>query len=140
MQRLKLWGLVQVISCDTKGFIKYWDADTYAFPTVTVSFNSIFQTNLMDCVKEGCMAKSVCVSKCGGWFAVTCSDLSVRVFSWRAGKLRRRFETSMKACLSLLPECTTTSASKPANVFTGQAAKKLPSACRLLVVFLSWWI
>ena len=89
---------MQVVSCDAKGFIKYWDAETFAFPTAAVSFKSLFATDLMACVKAGCFAKSIAVSKCGSRFAIACSDMTVRVFAYLTGKQLCCFHTSMEVC------------------------------------------
>jgi WD40 repeat protein len=89
---------VQVVSCDVKGFIKYWDAETFRFPSTGLQFKSMFQTNLMDCVKMGCMVKHLSVSRSGEWLAVSCSDFSVRVLAYSTGKLKRIFHTDMKVC------------------------------------------
>jgi WD40 repeat protein len=88
--------ILQVISCDAKGFVKYWDAETYSFPAASVTFTSMFATNLMDCVKSGIVPRDVAVSKDGRLLALTCSDLSVLVLDYRSGKLRQRFEVSMQ--------------------------------------------
>lgn len=90
---------LQVVSCDAKGFIKYWDAETYAFPSSDVSFKSMFATSLMDCVKDGCFAKSLAISRDGRRFAISCSDMSVRVFAYASGKLLCRFDASMEVRL-----------------------------------------
>ena len=94
---------MQVVSCDTKGFIKYWDAETHSFPSSTVSFSSMFATNLMDCVKAGVTPKTVTVSKCGLWIAVTCSDMSALVIEYKTGKLQRRFDASMEVRIARAP-------------------------------------
>ena len=90
---------LQVISCDTKGFMKYWDAETHVFPAAAVSFKSMFATNLMDCVKSGLVPKAVAVSKAGDLLAISCSDLSVLVIDFKSGKLRQRFDASMQVRL-----------------------------------------
>lgn len=92
---------MQVISCDVKGFVKFWDAETYGFPAATVSFSSVFATDLMACVKAGVVPKSIAISQNGKWLAITCSDLSVLVLSYRTGKLRRRLDT----CLEVRSRC-----------------------------------
>jgi hypothetical protein len=79
-----------------KGFIKYWDAESFRFPSTGLEFKSMFQTNLMDCVKSDCIVKHVCVSRSGDLLALACSDFSVRVLSYSTGRLRRFVHTDMK--------------------------------------------
>lgn len=87
---------LQVISADVKGFIKYWDSETFKFPTNGIGFKSVFQTNLMDCVKAGVTPKAIAVSKSGDRFSVVCNDLSVRVFDYASGKCLGTFLASMQ--------------------------------------------
>lgn len=91
---------VQVISADVKGFIKYWDSNTFKFPAQGISFKSLFQTDLMECVKAGTTPKAIAVTKSGNRFAIVCSDLSVRVFEFASGKLLHTFNATMQVrCL-----------------------------------------
>lgn len=93
---------MQVISADVKGFIKYWDTETFKFPAHGMQFKSMFQTDLMDCVKAEVTPKSVAVSKAGNRFALACSDLSIRVFEYATGKCLSTFSASMQVCTLLL--------------------------------------
>jgi peptidylprolyl isomerase domain and WD repeat-containing protein 1 len=84
------------VSCDVKGFVKYWDSESGQFPSQAVQFKSIFQTDLMACVKDAVVPKSIAVSKDGQKFALSCSDFTVRVFKYQTGKCIQRFDTSIQ--------------------------------------------
>jgi hypothetical protein len=87
---------MQVISADSRGFIKYWSSDSYRFPADTVRFKSIFSTNLMDCVSEGAVPRSITVSHWGARFAITCTDMTVRAFDFLSGHCLQKWPVDMK--------------------------------------------
>lgn len=95
---------IQVISADVKGFIKYWDSETFKFPSQGVNFKSVFQTDLMDCVKSGTTPKAIAVSRLGDRFAAACSDFRIRVFEYASGKLLRIFDASMQVRHRVSPQ------------------------------------
>lgn len=86
---------MQMVSCDSKGFVKYWD-QAGKFPTQGLKFKSMFSTDLMACVKDSVVPKNIAVSKCGRRFVLACSDNTFRVFSYATGKCIRKFDASIQ--------------------------------------------
>ena len=87
----------QVVSCDAKGFIRYWDCDAHDFPASRCEFTSYFATDLTACVVAKCVPKSITVAPGGARFVVCSSDCVIRVFSFRSGKCVRSLDESLEA-------------------------------------------
>jgi peptidylprolyl isomerase domain and WD repeat-containing protein 1 len=87
-----------VISADSKGMIEYWDADTFELPTApAVSFRFKSETDLYDLAKSKTWAVSAAISPNGKTFAIFSRDKQMRIFDFRTGKLRSKFDESAKA-------------------------------------------
>ena len=84
--------MIQVISADAKGLIRYWGCESYSFPVDRTDFTSMFATDLMACAKAKCIAKTICVSPNGALFALVCSDSIVRVFDFKTGKCKSSYD------------------------------------------------
>ena len=84
------------MSCDSKGFVKYWDPQSGQFPSQGLQFKSIFSTDLMSCAKDSIVPKHIAVSKSGQKFALACSDNTFRVFACATGKCIQKFDASIQ--------------------------------------------
>ncbi|GMF58391.1 unnamed protein product [Phytophthora fragariaefolia] len=86
-----------VVSADRKGFVEYWDADSYTLPkdrgVLTFKFKG--ETDLYELAKCKTYATSVDVSADGKSFVVTAKDCHIRVFRFATGKMRRKYDESL---------------------------------------------
>ncbi|CAM9800719.1 unnamed protein product [Pylaiella littoralis] len=87
-----------VVSADRSGVLEYWGAEEYGRPrAAAVTFKFKMDTDLYDLAKAKTRACSICFSPDGKSMAVTARDKQVRVFDFRSGKLRRKYDESRRA-------------------------------------------
>lgn len=87
-----------LISCDSRGMIEYTDCRTLA-PLVpeALSFQYKSDTDLYAIAKAKVVPLSLAVSPQGDKFVVFTSDCTVWVFDVLSGKLKRKYDESLKA-------------------------------------------
>lgn len=81
-----------MISIDTKGVIEYWDVDAFTLPEDRVSFTYKTDTDLYDLAKSRTSPCSIASSQQGLIFATTSVDKKIRIFDFKTGKLRRKYD------------------------------------------------
>ncbi len=87
-----------VMSIDAGGFIEYWNAESYEFPTGSHSvlkFKHKIETDLYEFVKLKTAPTSLSVSNDGRYFVAMSRDRMIRVFTFATGKLYRVFDEGL---------------------------------------------
>ncbi|KAL0585602.1 hypothetical protein ABG067_004744 [Albugo candida] len=83
------------ISCDAKGHIEYWNAETFNFPEDSLAFKYKGETDLYELAKHKTIPMSIAIDSQGENFALTAKDAQIRVFRFLTGKLRRKYDESL---------------------------------------------
>jgi peptidylprolyl isomerase domain and WD repeat-containing protein 1 len=87
-----------VISSDSRGMLEYWDADSYEPPSSSVvSFRFKSETDLYDLAKSKTWAVNTVLSPTGLTFALFSRDKQLRIFDFLSGRLRSKYDESVKA-------------------------------------------
>mmetsp|Transcript_10703 Transcript_10703/g.17502 ORF Transcript_10703/g.17502 Transcript_10703/m.17502 type:complete len:641 (+) Transcript_10703:127-2049(+) len=91
-----------LISCDTKGMIEYWTSDGKSLDSGScIDFKYKMETDLYELCKTKTQPCGISARKDGKDFAITCTNGMVYVFRFATGKLRRKYDESLKASESL---------------------------------------
>mmetsp|Transcript_23026 Transcript_23026/g.38101 ORF Transcript_23026/g.38101 Transcript_23026/m.38101 type:complete len:617 (-) Transcript_23026:553-2403(-) len=90
-----------IISADSRGVIEYWsNSDEHALPT-NVSFRYKTDTDLYEIAKCRANPTSLSISPDGEHFAITATDLKVRIYRYATGKTRRTYDESLESLHAL---------------------------------------
>jgi hypothetical protein len=96
-----------VVSADARGMIEYWDADSLSAPEAPiVNFKFKSDTDLYDLAKSRVLPCSVVISPRCNLFVVTSTDKQIRLFDFCSGKLRRKYDESVRAYQVPVPGAT----------------------------------
>ncbi|CAN0165110.1 unnamed protein product [Discosporangium mesarthrocarpum] len=94
-----------VVSADRNGVLEYWGAEDLGKPPVgAVKFKWKMDTDLYDLAKAKTRPCSVTFSPDGSSMAITSRDKQVRVFDFRTGRLRRKYDETRAAMEKMLLE------------------------------------
>ena len=91
------------ISADSKGMIEYWAGNGLAtnkeraVPSELTTFKYKLDTDLFDLFKAKAQPRWIDFAKDGQHFIVTCAKRQVRIFRFRDGKLKRKYDESVDA-------------------------------------------
>lgn len=84
-----------IISADMKGMIEYWDTESLQSPAL-VKFQYKSETDLYDLMKSKTKPSTLSVSPLGDLFVIISTDKIIRVFDFLSGKVRRKYDESVK--------------------------------------------
>ncbi|PWZ00398.1 hypothetical protein BCV70DRAFT_94770 [Testicularia cyperi] len=95
-----------VISCDVSGFVEYWTPEEPFSAPSPSKVPSIFEfksgTDLFDFKKSKTVPSTLTVAPDGESFATfSIQDRQIRLFDFRSGKIRRRYDESLEAAQAL---------------------------------------
>jgi peptidylprolyl isomerase domain and WD repeat-containing protein 1 len=83
-----------VVSADSRGLIEYWGADDYEFPDSGLKFKFKTETSLYELAKSSACPVSIAFSPTYNDFVIVAKDCQIRVFSYKTGKMRRKYDES----------------------------------------------
>jgi len=89
-----------MISADARGVIEYWTVEESTMPA-GLQFRYKTDTDLYAIAKCKSTPTSLSISPDGEHFAITSSDLKVRIFRYRTGKTRRTYDESSESLHAL---------------------------------------
>lgn len=87
------------VTIDEDGIIEFWDCNGQS---PKFGYQSTFDTDLYALTDHSLKAISIAVAKTGKYFAVCCSDWSVRIFDVNSGKIIRTIEDDMPTVLPII--------------------------------------
>lgn len=90
-----------VVSIDSQGFVEHWSSPKYEykFPDKNrIGFESKFETDLFEFVKNKLVVHDICFSSNGELCATMSNDRKVRIFRHLTGKLIRVYDESLTHC------------------------------------------
>eukprot|EP00308_Calcidiscus_leptoporus_P024452 CAMPEP_0119354182 /NCGR_PEP_ID=MMETSP1334-20130426/3213_1 /TAXON_ID=127549 /ORGANISM="Calcidiscus leptoporus, Strain RCC1130" /LENGTH=613 /DNA_ID=CAMNT_0007367667 /DNA_START=39 /DNA_END=1880 /DNA_ORIENTATION=- len=90
-----------VVSADARGVIEYWRPDGEPGLPKGATFRYKTETDLYAVAKCKARPTSLSVSADGRHFALTATDLKIRIYSFRSGKTRRTYDEGLDALHTL---------------------------------------
>lgn len=92
------------VSIDSKGFVEHWSSSRfeYKFPDKNrISFDSKFNTDLFEFVKNKLIVHDICFSFDGQLMVTMSNDRKIRIFKHSTGKIIRVYDESLQNCSNL---------------------------------------